>query len=752
MKTYLFFILLMFSLVKNVFAHEIISNAVTPVGYFVNHVEQLDRLNQNLIKYRKTSIVGISGTGKTQLARMYAYENRENYQLIWSIDCNLDLNDQLLNLAQEINKKDKSANISEDLFFLRKQLFEYLTAKKEWLLILDNLKIGDNDKISDFIEWENNGHIIFCSQEMQNLPHVLKVNKFSDDNIQILAKKILEDQNAQFINFLVKELDGYPVLIVQGAQVLNNIKGLEYKQYKKQILNSSDKILVNIKLALKNITPTARELLNVITLINNQEFSKNFLRTIVSSKENLEEDIYQLSKFGLIQNIHSNEENPVFEMHDIISYKLLGLNEINNKKYVETIISKIITSMTHDIIQGHVYRNKRIVQKNLEIILKNAEIYKANLQDTMTLRLHLFNDYINTYNHYKASQMVNWFQNQDQAFLLKEMSSDVISKSTYARYLVFIGAYYKRRYMDYNQSTYWYLKAKTIFDDIQGYDLLKCNLYYNLALNNIGLGQEKDALQYIGIVEDLLNTGKIEEKYKLFQYIAKAKLLSMQGKTQSALEQINLALESFLSSNVHPKDLLLTQTYLVKGSILNDLKQYSDASKIIEHLYQMYKEKSYGETHNVYGRIFLQKARAALGLKQNRQAEEYVDKVIKIFNAEENIPPSDSKISINPELAQAYALKGDLEFDSGNAIQALKSYRVAQVIYFYLYGNNSKNVAKVSSLYLQGAKAACKAKDLYHYKCFGNPQIEEFGIDHLNSIKMLEYCKKYGMNLWNEEN
>ena len=84
------------------------------------------------------------------------------------------------------------------------------------------------------------------------------------------------------------------------------------------------------------------------------------------------------------------------------------------------------------------------------------------------------------------------------------------------------------------------------------------------------------------------------------------------------------------------------------------------------------------------------------------------------------------------------------------AEQAIASYRDAQKIYFYLYKDKRSNVEQVSYLYTQGAKASCQTKDIYHYKCFGEPQIDDFGKDHPNTIDMLKYCDKYKMDLWQE--
>lgn len=62
-----------------------ITNMIEPVSYFVNHVRQLSMVTDNLNEYRQTSLVGISGIGKTQIARMYAHENKRNYEIIWFV-------------------------------------------------------------------------------------------------------------------------------------------------------------------------------------------------------------------------------------------------------------------------------------------------------------------------------------------------------------------------------------------------------------------------------------------------------------------------------------------------------------------------------------------------------------------------------------------------------------------------------------------------------------------------------------------
>ncbi|WP_341794504.1 hypothetical protein [Rickettsia endosymbiont of Rhinocyllus conicus] len=118
---------------KNIFAREQISNLVTPVSYFIDHTLQIKKIKSNLIKYKQSGILGVSGMGKTQVARMYAYDNKADYDLIWFIDCNLDIDGQLMKLAKVINAQANSAIILDNISMVRKELMTYLASKDKWL-------------------------------------------------------------------------------------------------------------------------------------------------------------------------------------------------------------------------------------------------------------------------------------------------------------------------------------------------------------------------------------------------------------------------------------------------------------------------------------------------------------------------------------------------------------------------------------------------------------------------------------------
>ncbi|MCC8371191.1 MAG: tetratricopeptide repeat protein [Rickettsia endosymbiont of Pseudomimeciton antennatum] len=743
-----FIILILLILPHNSFAQQQISNFVTPVTYFVNHIQQLNLLKNNLIKHRQASIIGTSGMGETQLARMYSYENKNNYKLIWFIDCNLDINQELLKLAKEINSSAKSNLISEDIRLVRKEVMSYLSSQEKWLLVFDNLKISENKKVQEFVDWEHNGHVIFCSQDSEMLSNITKMTAFEKDDVITLANNILENNDPKVVKFLSKEFAGYPILIVQGTQLLNNVQGLDRAEYKREIQQSTDKIKLNIILAINELKPSAKKLLNKIALINNQGFSKELLKIITDDQSTINDDIYQLSKFALISNIDSHETNPVFEMHDVIAQKIAEINgNSNNKAYLEDIVTKLVGCVPKSGIKARIFRSAKTISENFEVILKNSEKYNLNIYKIMELNLQLMLQYYSSLNYYDVEKKVNWFNKVDQEgkFKLWLMNND--EKCAYARYIQAIGTYH-RGCSNYRIAMKYSIRAKEIFDNMK---FFRWTLFYALAICNSSLGQIQEAEKNIQIIEKMFNEGLIDKSEISYIHSAKAKLLFMQGKYTESLEQINKTIETSIKNGMSPDDLFLIGHYIVKIEILNYLKEYQKAYVQVERLYNLCKP-SKKETHEIFGYIFIQMARSELGLGKLEQASDHVNKAISIFLSDEFRNPKDADYSEDPDLAASYVAQGDILFAQNKIKEAIESYNKAYTIYHYLYKDNRKNVAQVSYLYSQGAKAACTAKDLHSYKFFGKPQVKEFGVEHSNTVSMFEYCKQYDMDLWAKEN
>ncbi|WP_417904958.1 tetratricopeptide repeat protein [Candidatus Tisiphia endosymbiont of Micropterix aruncella] len=743
MKKFLLLIILLIINTRTL-AKEQITNLITPVSYFVNHEQQLKTIKDNLSKYKQASIVGTSGIGKTQLIRMYAYENKNNYDLIWFFDCNLDFDEQFVKLAKQLNMV-KQTNISEKIALAKKEVISYLTTINKWLLVFDNLKVNENKKVQDLVEWEHNGNVVFCSQDNEKLPNIIAMPILDKPTIIALANNLLNNKDNNSIEFLTQSFSGYPILIVQGTQLLNKVQGLDKEEYKKKIYQSIDKIATNISMAIQQLPPSAIKLLNKIALLNNQSFSKQLLTIITEHKDSLDDDIYQLSKFMLINNINPSEDNPIFEMHDIVSNKIMELNGDNNKIYLENIINKL--PKFKGPYSGYLWTSSNTIPENLEILLSNSEKYNINLYTILTLRVELFALYVNSYNS-KMQQIVDLFNQEDKnkAFKLWQMSES--QKCYYVRYLTIIGRYYHIM-LNPEKAIVYFTKSLKILDKLDNNETtcaLKFNILTNIALSYVILGEIKLAEEFLNNAEKLVKQGVIQEIDTFMIYTLKSSLCEVQGKYQESLEWEDKVIKLRINNGVHINDLAFLGSYIFRASVLNSLGRYQEAHIQDQQIYDMLKTKH--KDHEIFADLYVEMARSELGLGKVDKASEYINKAISIFLAHENINTKAINYSKNPSLAAGYIVQGDILFAQDSLEQAIESYKKAFVIYHYLYGDRSKNIAQVSKLYNKGAKAACKSKDLYNYKFFGKPQIKEFGIHHPNTVDMFEYCKQYNMDLW----
>ena len=152
------------------------------------------------------------------------------------------------------------------------------------------------------------------------------------------------------------------MLVVQGAQILNQIQGLNLEKYQKKIKASKDKIELNIKLVSNELKSSAKRLLDGIALLNNQSFSQELLNSITEDKQSLDDDIYQFAKFALISNIEPNEVNLIFEMHDVIAEKILQINgDKGNKEYLERSVTNLLNSIPKSLVKGRILRNTKTI-------------------------------------------------------------------------------------------------------------------------------------------------------------------------------------------------------------------------------------------------------------------------------------------------------------------------------------------------------------------------------------------------------
>ncbi len=710
---------------------------ISPVDFFVDREKEVNLIKSNLRLHKITSIVGVTGIGKTEIARKYASLNKQFYKLIWFFDASLDLCDQFASLAKTLNNAfllGEDTKISEDPKNAKLETMKYLSCRTDWLLIFDNLRLNHNDKIEEIIHWHNNGNIIICSQDSKGLPNIVYIHKLGKGDAIELLQKILgkEAKNEKLYTKLVNIFDGYPAPIVRGALLLKEHSYLSIKEYKSILAKSLDPIKRHMTLVLNLLNDKDKKLLNCITVLNNQHFSKNLLQ-IINGDEEVGENLYNLNRFGLIKNSDNNNQGKFFEMHDAVKEKILQLTTFEEtRSMITNIIDKLNASMPHGVTSRYFFiTSDPTFKSNLEILLENSEEYKVEISKVLELRKNLINYYMAILDHYNWEKMKNWLIQKETDNLLKMSQMNNHVKENYAWYLVDIGLYESFVKSSFTSALDYFNKAKDVAVDIPGQPELKSTILFQIAQVQAFGGDLLKAAENIAKVDNLLQDYRNGDFDMGLYWFIKAKLALAHGNYSEALTCIN----NNIKAEKHlPQGAFTAPTYILKAEILNFMGEYTDSYKIIKKIKEQEIPDNHPQ-HEIHARILTQLSAAELGLGLKEDALNNINIACDIFNRE--IEKYKIGTVLNTDLAAALVFKGNVLTAYDKFDEALLTYNEAEAIYLRRYGDNFYNMDNVNYLLFQGAKVACLVKNYFWSKHFYNQLVNNFDKNHVR-LKEIE--------------
>ena len=744
---FLFFIILtanpIFAVKKN---DKLTDQIVNHVNFFVDREKEANAILQNLQSYKIASVIGVTNIGKTEIVRKYANSNKSAYNLIWFFDSSLDLNEQFTALAKKINQSlllEDSNKISEEVYSSQKEVMKYLSEHDNWLLVFDNLRLNQNDKLNSVINWNHNGHIIICSQDSKDLPNIIYVHKLDKRHALILLQKIFgrEIENKALLERLVDIFDGYPGAIVRGALLLKENNYLSLEEYKNILAKSSDPIKTHMELVLKLLTDNDKKLLRYIAILNNQLFSKNLLRIISDNPDKIGESLYNLNRFGLIKNTDNNDQGNFFEMHDAVRDSVLQFSTLDEiQRELTDIIDKLNTLMPQGVTSRYAFINSdTTIKSNLEVLLENAEKYKVDIYIILELRKNLINYYMAVLDHYNWEKMKIWLEQKESDNLLKINKMNNAAKVNYAWYLVDMGMYEDFVKSSFVSALTYFNRAKEVVKDIRNQPELKSTILFQIAQTQVFGGDVEGAEQNMREVDDLIHKYSGADFDMGLYWFIKARIALAGENYAEALIFVdnNISAESHLA-----QDTFTAPTYILKSEILNFMDEYNKSYEIIKKIQKQEISNNHAE-HEIHARILTQLSRAELGLGLKEDALNNANIACSIFQKE--IEKYKIDTVLNTDFAIALVIKGNALAEKGKFDEALLSYNEAEAIYFKRYDSNYKKMDDINYLLSQGAKVACISKNAFWKKHFYNQLINNFDKNHPRVKEVENICLKSGV-------
>lgn len=721
---------------NNVFAAEV-TNLVKPVYYYVNHYNELQEITTTLKKHGKMSLVGISGIGKTQLARQYADLNRNKYDTIWFFDGNADIKQQFVELAREINKKseiNKKAKIAEGITEAKNAVLSYLNENNNFLIVLDNLKINNNATVSEFLEWENDGHILYCSQDSEALPHILKISYLSINSSEELIRNIIPNFSKSYIIKLANKLNGYPITISNSAIFLKANNYITYDEYEKYLDKSDNYMETYVTVLSKQLSKSALDLLNQLVFFNNQSISKSLINKI-ANVDSFVEDLVSLNRYQIVSPKGNDNDFPVFEMHDKLKDSVIAsMHELDLRMNLTAVLDKVNAFIPKgkNIKQELVLLDDTLIM-NLEALLINSEKYKIDEIKILELKKNLMSFYLGM-GVTRCNDLKSWFLDKKEKFLA--ISAANKSKALAAEFLILIGVYDYFINADHISAIEILHSAEGVIEKLDGYEELRYMVYSQLAQAYVYSAEMEKIQLYINKAKsiDLKKIG-IEFEGTLLQYIESKYYLSL-GDYKSAL----LAIDNFIEIiKDHQIDYYFAPIYVMKSTILNYLEEYNSAYEIVKAIYDReINEISKGNAGGIRLRVIIELSRAELGRGNKEQAVKYAEQAINIYEADTSRNNNDLSKSIDTDLADSFIVYADIQASLGKYSEAVNYYSIAENIYYNKYEDKVSSLYEVRLLYYKAIRASDNAHDKYSLHKFQKRLTEKFEINHYKDEQMLK--------------
>lgn len=735
---------------------QIISNFTDPVNYFTNHDKEIADLESKLSVYKAAGLVGISGMGKSELARKYAKIHQDKYDLIWFIDCNRDFDSQFVTLSKKINDSNlcnpNKCDLPTDHAKAKAAILEFLAPKDRWLLVFDNLQINQNRKVADIINWKHNGDVIICSQDAAELPPFVKLPYFSRaDSVNVL-NSLLDKKTPDLVDELVDSFKGYPILVAQGAMFLNQNNHMTVSDYKKVIDKSEDKIKTHVEVVLKALPDSAKDLLKVISVLNNQQFSKKLLLEIVKI-DSFTNDLNSLIRFGLVSSTFNDSNSNTFEMHDTIKEAVLSIEGTTAAKNTINLIINHLDNVipTGELQVSLVLSSDQTLRENLEKLLFNAEKYEVDVYKNMNLRKSLMAIYMDSLDYESCKKMEEWLLARQDKFdsRLASLLMKDTEKADYAGYLALDGIYqyYSIGYIDAIPRLD---KAYELIKSIKGYPELKFVIAANLAQIYAFGVDIKNTEKNIKIADEIAKNNPNSKLDLSLLWFVKTKMYLSQGKFEEALKAVKKNRQLKVEAGLPQDSTHSAPSYVMEAEILNSMGKFQKAYDILKKIYEQEIKNIKGE-HEFHARILTELANSELGLGRNTEALEHAKKALEIRKSEDQLINDYEYASYyDADMAAANVTLGDALAANGAEVKDITAaYSRARMIYNNRYGDNQFNADNIRIFYINAAENICKVvteKDIEErivYNGFREALIKHWG-SNPKTKEILELDKQRG--------
>lgn len=756
------FFKILFFVILNVTCHISLSQGAGSFPYLWN----IPRFNDNFVGrgiilksikayYSQKSngilcLTGISGIGKSEIAKYYINQHYSNYNIVWWFDAQGDFEAQFYEFSLAWNRETK--NLEEiplkklALSAIPSYVMNALrTTKFSWFLIFDNAT--DLASISEYfplVHYNDKArkNILITSQNHSGWANKIEVPPFSREEATLYLQKILRNySDAQFLK-LVNGLNLHPFYLVQTGDYihLNNIPvELFLKNFENQTIKTGALILKKNLETVARDQPLSYSLLEFISIFDGEKISHAFLEKFFHKKtknDNIFECLDTLNRYSLLD--HKTIGTPskkYYTIHDIIlklvqsnmnqetqkqnlTIAIKTMNEVLNMRWVHL----AQYAMTHPEEMAHALK---LWNKAQEHGLQNVEVF---ILGKKLLENHVYH----TRNHRLYEKIYADLRN-----LLESIGAHKINRRDFLEFqlasIYIRGTYFSKEKIENMKQEY--LNALNYFQEINDTEEI-LRTYYCLAQFYLFQGMLEKAQDYITQARTLFPLSASPTNQSLYLYVK-----SWIHLEAGEYDETNKAVEELLTFQKDASNYsLLLHTMSMRCSSLVKQNKYDAALKIgletilkANAFYQSEINEIHGEVSTILANIYVTK-------KDFQLAEKAILKSIDVYTQ------YFGKDELHADQAYAHQIAGFIYEKLKKYPSAIAEYMKAVATYAHLYKDSEDKINDLSELYEKLALLGIKIGKEDLTQKYLALHIKRFGFDHPRTKNIFQMLDDKGLS------
>lgn len=755
-----------------------ISNLSEPNKFFTGRETEVKDIAIFLAKNNILVIEGLSGIGKTQLAKQYAHSFLNQYDLIWWFDSEKSLETQIDGLLSEIfltvNKPYYRPVTQQDLIKKLKQELSILNAN--WLLIFDNIEdLSSMNQFGPFKDEPFKGgdmyhkHVIVTHQKMDKTYPTLMIDKFQRKDSVAFLSKILKEETEEALDQLANALEDLPLALMQAASYIkmNPSVNVEtylklFREHRAELWKSEDRLMekaetdlflrdhynksmvtaikMNID-SLKKQSPLAYDLLCLCSLLHHHHIPFEVLENWACKKREasqveFHEALSLLLNYFVLEKEnkeHNKKKLELFNQHELIQLIATDAIDTDTKKIIlqeaaQSLVQELVNSSATLLEQ---FQGREYFYEHMEKVcnLSDSLAYQSNKINELRVALlyyiyFIHRDFNRAADFMKSLSLNHWVDNSR-------------SLSSLAQVWFYCTALNDQMFEDLSEVEKHYAKALKYIESLNDQEtkrnyLLHIGIDYAESLSNFG--KIKEAVSLCDRLKEIVKLTANDSQKPSF--LGTSALIRLRyGQYDQSLEDLDACFEIISKEKNHQ---YMPFFMLIKSHCLLYLGHIEKAYELVRSCYSHLLEVF--TTPDCAPLVNAQLVRGAC-LVALGKLDEALSLVQKSLEAYEKSSGFDNDV----QKGMGYRILGEIFEAKDNFVRAHEEYTKAENLYETIL--QEKTLDDLGRLYTRLAILGVKLGDDTQLSKYLSLHIENFGLAHPRTFEIKKFLDDRGLVL-----